>query len=529
MKRAHALLLTLLALSPACADDPDDVAAATGALQGGTPTSARPEIIQFVSTTGWCTATLIAPQYAITAAHCLYPQFTGITPDENTRVVLYDTNPEGEPIAVDRIHSFGPRYDYFSFQGLWGSTDVALVHLSHEVPGSRMGTAGLSPDLPYTGSRATLFGFGCTDRANDETGGYKQYVSFDYGTPTTSLCHGDSGGPAVLGNVGDGGAVYAVNSGWLENGQDAFGIASYYKPQIEKIIRDWDGNFERGFNRQGMDYTSFYTADAGACAYYCRNDGRCRSFSWVSNGTCWLKDGVPDPTPAPGIISGVPPVYEAGINRNGGDYKHFVPEEPRAELCGAACARDAVCASWTYVAPTSGGTGMCWLKTSVPAASGCSICTSGVMDRAIERGYDRNGGDLGGALSATSARACASECAKNEACRSFTFTGGSSNNCWLKGREPWASPAPSWSSGVRRGLEMDRIYRGRDYRYFATKPEPRECQATCARESQCAAWTYQPPPANYVGSAWCFLETSVPVPTFARGYVAGVKGMEFMP
>ncbi len=537
---AAALVATLALAAPACIDGTDageaperreDVTSATSELWQSTPTSARPEIGQFVDH-GHCTATLVAPSYVLTAAHCLVPAWVGTTPTAESIIELTDSSGIKHSFQIDGIHTFANRLDFVFWGGKSLETDVALLHLASPVPPSIAVSAAISPSLPKEGDRATIFGYGCTETGG---GGYKQYYSFTFGPPTYVGCPGDSGGPVVFGGPTDNGAIFAVDSGTYNPGGDFFGWAVLFKSQIEKIIRNEDAGFERGFNRQGMDYTSFATADAGACAYYCRIDGRCRSFTWVaSGGTCWLKDGVPDLVPAPGMISGLTPVLEANTNRNGMDLRNFVPPEPRAELCGAACARDTACRAWTYVAPSGNSTGMCWLKNGVPAASNCSICTSGVMDRAFEPGYNRQGRDLGPAVGASSPRLCANECAKRKECRSFTYTGSFVNNCWLKGAVPEASAAPSyWASGVRRGVEVDVNRAGWDYRVFATEGTADECQSTCASESFCQAWTYTPAPAHVDGvddkPAQCRLKTGVPVPSPAVGYVSGVKGMEFMP
>ncbi|MFI5014170.1 MAG: PAN domain-containing protein [Hyphomicrobiales bacterium] len=71
--------------------------------------------------------------------------------------------------------------------------------------------------------------------------------------------------------------------------------------------------------------------------------------------------------------------FERGVDRPGADYTSFdLRGGPRA--CQAACGRDGQCAAWTYVrAGFQGPLPRCWLKGSVPPATGNGCCVSGIM------------------------------------------------------------------------------------------------------------------------------------------------------
>jgi hypothetical protein len=72
---------------------------------------------------------------------------------------------------------------------------------------------------------------------------------------------------------------------------------------------------ERDTDRQGLDYKYLDGNNEKACWHECVADHRCRAYTWAPNpdastpvtltGRCWLKDGVPPPTPHRGLIAGV--------------------------------------------------------------------------------------------------------------------------------------------------------------------------------------------------------------------------------
>ena len=70
------------------------------------------------------------------------------------------------------------------------------------------------------------------------------------------------------------------------------------------------GPLEAGVNRQGLDFSAFAptAANAALCAEMCRVNNQCRAMTYViSQGTCWLKSGVPAPLPpgGPDYVSAV--------------------------------------------------------------------------------------------------------------------------------------------------------------------------------------------------------------------------------
>ncbi|HWU86760.1 MAG TPA: trypsin-like serine protease, partial [Kofleriaceae bacterium] len=147
-----------------------------------------------------CTATLISPTVVLVAAHCLSPAYTGTTVPAGAMFNFTDSGGVARSYAVDRIQAFATKRFEYVPQGTF-TTDLAILHLSAQVPTSQALPADLALQEPYGGESSTVFGFGCTDRTPQSGGGYKQYKTFNFGSATTALCWGDSGGPVVYGGV----------------------------------------------------------------------------------------------------------------------------------------------------------------------------------------------------------------------------------------------------------------------------------------------------------------------------------------
>jgi len=153
-----------------------------------------------------------------------------------------------------------------------------------------------------------------------------------------------------------------------------------------------------GFDRPGGDYASFpmRSGDPGQCATRCERDVRCRAWAFSypltesANALCWLKSKVSARVPSTCCASGVrgtgvieprAEAIEFGIDRAGGDYRHFeVPVDPSGKPCELVCQGEEGCRAWTYVRPGYvGSSAVCYLKNRVTRPLHKPCCISGVV------------------------------------------------------------------------------------------------------------------------------------------------------
>lgn len=529
---------------PADEASPEVLESQEAPLVGGIATSARPEVGRF---SRGCTATLFAPRYVLTAAHCLaYPDYRNTALRSGDAFNFTDKTGVFRSYSIDRIHSFATRRYEYTGSGT-RTTDIAILRLSAAVPDAQATPASLSTITPFSGDNATLFGFGCTDREPQSGGGYKQYITYTYNNATQALCPGDSGGPAVHGTSTGGGSVWGVNSDYTGSGSfetwtDIFADVAYYKHQIELLMAHWDGTTRQaGIDRPGLDYAGTdIAADPGICERNCAQDGNCRAWSYVAPGVqapsarCYLKSALADWTANSATVSGEAQPIQVGIDRIGGEYTSFQVPEARAEICLAACARDTNCRAFAYLdASGTGGTPICYLSNTVAAPVSASYASSGVR-RDIDVGVDRWGQDYTSFYIGTGdARVCQRHCATASRCKAFAYAppnGSTQATCWLKQNVPgigYTYFSSNLTSGVKRGLELNTDRYGGDYSSFTTStPEPEVCQAACAADTACQAWTYVPPQGTAT-TATCYLKNSIPAAGFAQNLVSGIKGVEF--
>ncbi len=142
---------------------PEEVTGETSQpILNGVATNLRPEVGQFFHRGSMCTATLVAPRYAVTASHCLnVNNFADTSLPGGSILRLTDTPVGVRDFAVDRVFGYGRAIGEMTPAG-WLNTDVALVRLQTAVPSNVALPAAMQTWYPATGQYSTVFGYGCT-------------------------------------------------------------------------------------------------------------------------------------------------------------------------------------------------------------------------------------------------------------------------------------------------------------------------------------------------------------------------------
>jgi len=263
------MVIGLALFASGCAQD--RVGQGASRLVGGNPTSDYPAVLFLQSPDGgYCTGTLVAPDVVLTAARCeLAPGWTA------TVMSSYE-----EPIAAqDVVEVVFHRY-WVDREDVAVDHDLSLARLAGELPVEPLPFVTAPLDDYPLGETVIAVGFGVDDGVALTGGGVKRVGAFpitwattDYlvGRETgTSVCYGDSGGPALL-NV-DGVA-------------NVVGVASR---TAETCRRD------SGWTRVDTYAAEFVTPFVDAWSGPCRLDGAC-----VNEGC-----RTPDPDCAPCGVDG---------------------------------------------------------------------------------------------------------------------------------------------------------------------------------------------------------------------------------
>ena len=180
----------------------------------------------------FCTATLVAPQWVLTAAHCVTPTSELPVSPEITRFFIgSDARPGsgGTPSGtLVQAHKFFPRSDYSGTDN-----DIALVQLSEPVSGVTpypISTTAMSNSLD--GQGVFYVGFGASEGVKQTGSGLKRSATIpiyavydasyqsDSGSSGPWVCFGDSGGPGFM-QIGGTWKVVGVNDSVGGQGSDA--------------------------------------------------------------------------------------------------------------------------------------------------------------------------------------------------------------------------------------------------------------------------------------------------------------------
>jgi secreted trypsin-like serine protease len=200
--RRSTFALAITAALAGCAAPAETTA--VQAITNGSADSGDPAVIGLVDDAGevGCTASVIAPHTAITAAHCL----TGRVP-LGLRALF------GSDVATGTLIPISDALVDPAFDSATLANDLAVVTLREESPGGVLAMAAANGAV---GTTVETVGFGTTSSTATD-GGTKRAgtakISDVQPTEVTAMpdpaqpCHGDSGGPMLLG-----GSVVAVAS-----------------------------------------------------------------------------------------------------------------------------------------------------------------------------------------------------------------------------------------------------------------------------------------------------------------------------
>jgi len=163
----------------------------------------------------FCSATVIAPRWALTAAHCIRTEDFEPLPEEVQLYLGLDARPtaSGDAPSAGALHRVGALISHPSY-ARGRDFDIGLVYLSDpasDVPAFQLRTipltnANIDADMLHVGfgvdDAVAITGSGLKRSTTLSLLGYEE--GFFFSEPDGSgFCFGDSGGPAIIDAAGD--------------------------------------------------------------------------------------------------------------------------------------------------------------------------------------------------------------------------------------------------------------------------------------------------------------------------------------
>lgn len=244
-----------------------------------------------------CTATLIAPRFALTALHCTHHNKVGTWVHFYTDAAAFDPGLASKVVAVKRRPgtNAAPDPDYIDTAGL--RADIAILELEAAAPATstvaildwsypgkwgfgRVVGAGNHDDADTNAGAELRYAVDVTNSADDDTGGFSTIADVVNG--------GDSGGPLYLTDR----ILGVLNAQLVGVSGDYTSVPAHLDWILGQIGYAWTHGASQAVVRRGTGLQIFDEATERMCQYACDHTA-CVAYNYVpSLDRCTLLSSV---------------------------------------------------------------------------------------------------------------------------------------------------------------------------------------------------------------------------------------------